>query len=76
LSELLAEGVLNIAESLSRGDLYVPHLVNYEELDLIFETEFPDVQPFLFRIMHRTDEPARPSASSAFRKLIRDTLSL
>ncbi|CAG0921235.1 unnamed protein product [Notodromas monacha] len=65
LSELLADGVLNVAESISRSDLYVPTYSTADDLELFFETGFPDVQPFLFRIMHRTDETGKPSMSSA-----------
>lgn len=49
VGELLAEKVLYIAESMNRPT-YVPKMPNQPELDLIFDTSFPDIQPYLFKV--------------------------
>lgn len=38
-----------IAESMNRPS-YVPKMPNQPELDLIFDTSFMDIQPYLFKV--------------------------
>lgn len=47
--EVLAEKVIYIADCMNRHD-YVPKMPNQSELDLVFDTAYPDVQPYLFRV--------------------------
>ena len=49
LGEMLAERVFHITDIMNRHD-YVPKMPNQTELDLVFDTSFPDVQPYLFRV--------------------------
>ena len=49
VGELLAEKILYIAESMNRPS-YVPKMPNQPELDLIFDTSFVDIQPYLFKV--------------------------
>jgi autophagy-related protein 101 len=49
VGELLAEKILYIAESMNRPS-YVPKMPNQPELDLIFDTGFVDIQPYLFKV--------------------------
>lgn len=49
LGEMLGERVITIADLMNRHD-YVPKMPNQTELDLIFDTSLPDVQPYLFRV--------------------------
>jgi autophagy-related protein 101 len=51
LGEMLGEKVFNIADLMNRHD-YIPKMPNQTELDLIFDTNFPDVQPYLFKVRY------------------------
>ena len=50
LSDLLGEKVRQIIEIMDKPD-YTPKLQNQSQLDTIFETEFKDIQPYLFRVI-------------------------
>jgi len=76
VGELLAEKILYIAESMNRPS-YVPKMPNQPELDLIFDTSFIDIQPYLFKISYGTSPPSTgTSMGSTVRRLLKDTLSL
>lgn len=75
LGELLAEKTLYIADIMNRHD-YVPKMPNQSEVDLIFDTTYIDVQPYLYRISHQINGPASSSVSTTMRKFIKDTLAL
>jgi autophagy-related protein 101 len=49
LSDLLGEKIRQIIEIMDKPD-YTPKLQNQSQLDTIFETEFKDIQPYLFRV--------------------------
>ncbi|PSN55802.1 Autophagy-related protein 101, partial [Blattella germanica] len=49
VGDMLTEKILYIAEVMNRHD-YVPKMPNQSELDLIFDTNYPDVQPYLFKV--------------------------
>lgn len=49
LSDLLGEKVRQVIEIMDKPD-YTPKLQNQNQLDTIFETEFKDIQPYLFRV--------------------------
>jgi autophagy-related protein 101 len=49
VGDLLTEKIMYIAEVMNRHE-YVPKMPNQSELDLIFDTTFPDVQPYLFKV--------------------------
>jgi len=72
VGDMLSDKVLYIADLMNRDD-YVPKMPNQSELDLIFDTSFPDVQPYLFKFRFNT---TRPTVSNTMKKLIKDTLSL
>ena len=76
VGELLAEKILFIAESMNRPS-YVPKMPNESELDLIFDTSFIDIQPYLFKISYgTTPSSAGASMGTTMRRLLKDTLSL
>ncbi|XP_050411076.1 autophagy-related protein 101 [Patella vulgata] len=75
IGELLSEKVLFVAEIMNRHE-YVPKTPNQSELDLIFDTSFLDVQPYLYRISHSTTEPSSTSVGISMRKFLKDTLAL
>ena len=49
LSDLLGEKIRQIIEIMDKPD-YTPKLNNYSELDSIYESDFKDIQPYLFRV--------------------------
>lgn len=49
VGDMLAEKILYIAEVMNRHE-YVPKMPNQSDLDLIFDTNYPDVQPYLFKV--------------------------
>lgn len=75
VGEMLSEKVLFIAEEMNKHG-FVPKMPSQADLELIFDTSYPDVQPYLFKISHATSMPTSPSMGTAVRRLIRDTLTL
>ena len=65
VGELLAEKILYIAESMNRPS-YVPKMPNEPELDLIFDTSFVDIQPYLFKVSIFNDLVLRVVKSVTF----------
>ena len=49
LSDLLGEKVRQIIDIMDKPD-YTPKLQNQSQLDTIYESEFKDIQPYLFRV--------------------------
>ena len=49
VGEVLTEKVLYIADIMNRHE-YVPKMPNQSEIDLIFDTTYIDVQPYLHRV--------------------------
>lgn len=49
LGELVGEKVVLIAEVMNRQQ-YLPKIPTKSEVDLIFDTSYPDIQPYLFRV--------------------------
>ena len=49
VGELLGEKIVFIADNMNRHE-YVPKMPNQSDLDLVFDTSFQDVQPYLFKV--------------------------
>jgi autophagy-related protein 101 len=76
VGELLADKIFSIAEIMNRHD-YVPKMPIHSELDLIFDTSYTDVQPYLFKVNYSISGPSSgTSVGSTVKKLIKETLSL
>lgn len=75
VGDMLTEKILYIAEVMNRHE-YVPKMPNQSELDLIFDTTYPDVQPYLFKVSFTTSGPSNTSVGTTMKKLIKETLSL
>ncbi|XP_071442554.1 autophagy-related protein 101 [Hetaerina americana] len=75
LGDMLTEKIIYIAEVMNKHE-YVPKMPNQSELDLIFDTGYSDVQPYLFKISFSTSGPSSTSMGSTMKKLIKETLSL
>ncbi|KAK6634565.1 hypothetical protein RUM43_011966 [Polyplax serrata] len=75
LGDLLTDKILYIADVMNKHE-YVPKMPNQSELDLIFDTTYPDVQPYLFKLSFATSGPTNSSMGTTVKKIIRETLSL
>lgn len=76
VGELLTDKILYITEVMNRHD-YLPKMPNQSELELIFDTSYADVQPYLFKMHYSISGPsAGTSVGSTMKKLIRETLAL
>lgn len=75
ISDSLSDKIIYIAEIMNRHE-YLPSIPPQSELDLVFDTSFADIQPYLFKTNYLTSGASSPSVGSAVQKLIRDTLSL
>jgi len=53
LGELVGDKVVLIAEVMNRQQ-YVPKIPPETEVDLIFDTSYPDIQPYLFRVWNNS----------------------
>ncbi|CAB0007021.1 unnamed protein product [Nesidiocoris tenuis] len=56
LGAILADKIIRIAQVVNRND-YVPKIPDEKDLDLVFDTSFEDVQPYLFQISYVTTTP-------------------
>ncbi|XP_050466807.1 autophagy-related protein 101 isoform X1 [Cataglyphis hispanica] len=75
VGDLLTEKILYITEVMNRHD-YVPKVPSQAELDLIFDTSYPDIQPYLFKMSFTTSSPSTTTMGNTMKKLIRETLSI
>ena len=74
VGDMLTDAILYIAKVMNR-DEYVPKIPNQSELDLIFDTSYPDVQPYLFKVTFANSGPTNTSVGTTMKKLIRKTSS-
>jgi autophagy-related protein 101 len=75
LSDLLGEKCRQIIEIMDKPD-YTPKLQNQNQIDTIYETEFKDIQPYLFKIDFQLDGTiSQASVSTTMRRMIKDALS-
>ncbi|XP_041782952.1 autophagy-related protein 101 [Anopheles merus] len=75
VSDLLTDKIFCITEIMNRHD-YVPKIPNQTELDMVFDTTYPDVQPYLFQFKFSTAGPSGTSVSNTMKKLIKETLNV
>jgi len=75
VSDLLTEKIIYITEIMNRHE-YVPKMPNQSELDLIFDTSYPDIQPYLFKFDYIISGNSVPSVGNTMKKIIKETLSL
>lgn len=74
VGETLTEKILYITEVINRHE-YVPKMPAQTELDLIFDTSYPEVQPYLFKFT-TSASASTSSVKSTMHRLIKETLSL
>jgi len=75
VGEMLCDKVMYVAEVMNRHD-YVPKMPSQADLELVFDTSFPEVQPYLFKISYATSGPSSPSVGTTVRRLLKDTLAI
>lgn len=75
VGDLLTDKILYITEVMNRHD-YLPKMPNQAELDLIFDTTYPDIQPYLFKLSFTTSGPSSTTMGNTMKKLIKETLSM
>jgi len=80
---VLADKVASVVEAVGRHD-FVPKMPTHTDLSLVFETNLPDVQPYLFKIRYNLGDigfagspnGVTTTLSSTVRRLFRDTWSV
>lgn len=75
VSELLTEKILYITDVMNKQD-YLPKMPSQSEIDFVFDTSYPDVQPYLFKCKYNTAGPSESSVGHSMKKFIKETLSL
>lgn len=75
VSDMLTDKIFYITDVMNRHD-YVPKMPSQSELDSIFDTSYPDIQPYLFKCKFSTSGPSEHSVGHTMKKLIKETLSL
>uniref|UniRef100_A0A6V7JI40 Autophagy-related protein 101 n=1 Tax=Bracon brevicornis TaxID=1563983 RepID=A0A6V7JI40_9HYME len=75
VGDLLTDKLLYIAEVMNRHD-YTPKMPEKAELDLVFDTSYPDIQPYLFKVSYTTTGPPSSTVGNTMKKLIKETLSI
>ncbi|KAF0291960.1 Autophagy-related protein 101 [Amphibalanus amphitrite] len=73
--DVLTEKLRHVVQAMNRQQ-YLPHTPPQAELDLVFDTSFPDVQPYLFKVDYQTSGVTNPSVGTAVKKLLKDTLAM
>ncbi|XP_049873183.1 autophagy-related protein 101 [Pectinophora gossypiella] len=73
--EMLQDKIVFITEIINRHE-YVPKMPSRSDADLIFDTSYTDIQPYLFKIHYNLSGAPPTSVGNTVRKLIRDTLAL
>lgn len=75
ISDVLAEKILYITDVMNKQD-YLPKMPSQSELGFVFDTSFPDIQPYLFKCKYNTAGPNETSVGHSMKKFIKETLSL
>lgn len=76
LGEALMEKMLVVTDTMGRFE-YVPKVPPSQDLELVFDCSFPDVQPYLFKLNTQFNTYPVPSQSVGFnvKKLIKGALA-
>ncbi|CAH0715411.1 unnamed protein product, partial [Brenthis ino] len=73
--ELLQDKIVFITEIINRHE-YVPKMPSRSDADLVFDTSYTDIQPYLFKIHYNLSGATSTSVGNRVRKLLCDTLYL
>jgi autophagy-related protein 101 len=76
VEEMLSEKVLYICQEMNKHG-YVPKMPKQADEDLVFDTSYPNIHPYLFKISHTTSSMSNsPSMGTAVQRLISPLLGL
>lgn len=75
VSEMLSEKILYITDVMNKQD-YVPKMPSQSEIGFVFDTSYPDIQPYLFKCRYSTAGPGESSVGHSMKKFTKETLSL
>ncbi|CAI9733711.1 autophagy-related protein 101 [Octopus vulgaris] len=75
LGEELSEKVVHIIEAMNKHE-YVPKTPNLQDLDLVFDTSYPDIQPYLFQLFHHTTSPTSTFLPNPIGKIFNRSLQM
>lgn len=76
VGDLLTEKILYITEVMNRHE-YLPKMPSKSDLELIFDTSYKHVQPYLFKMHYSLSGPSSGSSvGTTMKKLMKETLSL
>ncbi|KRZ14238.1 Autophagy-related protein, partial [Trichinella zimbabwensis] len=75
VGDSLSEIIFQICEHINRP-VYMPKMPIMSELNLVFNTGFRDVQPYLYTIRHHLNPNGKLSITSAVHRLIRGTIAM
>lgn len=73
--EMLEDKIVFITDVINRHE-YVPKMPSRSDMDLVFDTSYCDIQPYLFKIHYSLAGAPSSSVGNTVRKLIRDSLAL
>lgn len=74
LGEMMSEKIFFINEVMNRHD-YLPVVPSLSQMDTIFDTSFPDIQPYLFKFKFNTiTAPGSGTVSNAVTKMLKEML--
>ncbi|XP_054155096.1 autophagy-related protein 101-like [Oppia nitens] len=60
IEDLLLEKLISIIQIMNSSKSYLPQMPNQQNSDTIFETNYSDVQPYIFQISHTMGAAANP----------------
>ena len=76
VEEMLSEKVLYICQEMNKHG-YVPKMPKQADQELVFDTTYPNISPYLFKISHTTSSMSNsPSMGTAVQRLISPLLGL
>lgn len=76
LGQVIGDKIIHITDIMNRHENYIPVVSNHTDLEYVFNTSLPDVQPYLFKLDYSINGPSSAvSMGSTVRKLLRETFS-
>lgn len=75
VAPVLSDKMLMVVDAMNRYE-YVPKNPHKDQLGLVFDVSFPDVQPYLFRIGRNFEPSNAQSVSKNMGKFLRDALEI
>ncbi|XP_044760620.1 autophagy-related protein 101 [Coccinella septempunctata] len=76
VGQAISDKIIHITDIMNRHENYIPVVSNRSDLEYVFNTGLPDVQPYLFKFDYSVNGPSSAvSMGSTVRKLLRETFS-